>query len=177
MAGIQSGFEVGIGVRMRTWGKWVSEIQQPRKKNRIWLGAFSTPEMATRAHNVAVLSIKGNSTILNFPKLARSLPRPASNSPQDVQATASKELRVDTKRAKRDSRVVEPRDEFRLWLRSASLSLLSYFLCCWCSGFVFVLLGVVGLGFEEGFALVFGLRFERELRWSRVWFLWITESV
>ena len=44
------------------------------------------------------------------------------------------------------------------------LSLLSYFLCCWCSGFVFVLLGVVGLGFEEGFVLVFGLRFERELR-------------
>ena len=35
-----------------------------------------------------------------------------------------------------------------------SLSLLSYFLCCGCSGSVFVLLGVVGLGFEEGFALV-----------------------
>ena len=114
MAGIQSGFEVGIGVRMRTWAKWVSEIQQPRKKNRIWLGTFSTPEMATRAHDVAVMSIKGNSTILNFPELARSLPRPASNSPQDVQAAASKELRVDTRRAKRDNKVVEPRDEFRL---------------------------------------------------------------
>ena len=35
-----------------------------------------------------------------------------------------------------------------------SLSLLSYFLCCGCSESVFVLLGVVGLGFEEGFALV-----------------------
>ena len=35
-----------------------------------------------------------------------------------------------------------------------SLSLLSYFLCYGCSGFVFMLLGVVGLGFEEGFALV-----------------------
>ena len=35
-----------------------------------------------------------------------------------------------------------------------SLSLLSYFLCYGCSGSVFVLLGVVGLGFEEGFALV-----------------------
>ena len=42
----------------------------------------------------------------------------------------------------------------QLWLRSTSLSLLSYFLCCGCSGSVFVLLGVVGLGFEEGFALV-----------------------
>ncbi|KAK9987225.1 hypothetical protein SO802_032176 [Lithocarpus litseifolius] len=38
-----------------------------RKKNRIWLGTFSTPKMAGRAHDVAGLSIKGNSTILNCP--------------------------------------------------------------------------------------------------------------
>ncbi|KAK7245437.1 hypothetical protein RIF29_40283 [Crotalaria pallida] len=46
--------------------------------------------MAARAHDVAALTIKGSSAILNFPELAASLPRPASKSPQDVQAAAMK---------------------------------------------------------------------------------------
>lgn len=76
------------GVRMRQWGKWVSEIREPNKRSRIWLGSFPTAEMAARAYDAAVVCLRGPKATLNFPNSPpQSLP--PCNSPKEIQVAAA----------------------------------------------------------------------------------------
>ncbi|KAG1330703.1 putative ethylene-responsive transcription factor ERF014 [Cocos nucifera] len=77
------------GVRMRSWGSWVSEIRAPYQKTRIWLGSYSTPEAAARAYDAALLCLKGSSAALNFPTSLPCHPPDTIMSPKSIQRVAA----------------------------------------------------------------------------------------
>lgn len=80
------------GVRMRRWGKWVSEIRDPQKKKRIWLGSFRSQCEAAHAFDAAALMCLRNPiSQLNFPDHYYKLPSgsPGHYSTRQIQAAAA----------------------------------------------------------------------------------------
>ncbi|CDP10066.1 unnamed protein product [Coffea canephora] len=57
------------GVRQRTWGKWVAEIREPKKRTRLWLGSFATAEEAAMAYDEAARRLYGPDAYVNLPHL------------------------------------------------------------------------------------------------------------
>uniref|UniRef100_A0A0D6QR97 AP2/ERF domain-containing protein n=1 Tax=Araucaria cunninghamii TaxID=56994 RepID=A0A0D6QR97_ARACU len=78
------------GIRMRKWGKWVSEVRMPKSREKIWLGSYDTPEKAARAYDAAVVCLRGRHANLNFPNSIPEIPPGSSLSPPQIQRVAAK---------------------------------------------------------------------------------------
>ncbi|XP_037476810.1 uncharacterized protein LOC119354206 [Triticum dicoccoides] len=77
------------GVRQRRWGRWVSEVREPNRGKRHWLGTVG----ATLAYDRADVAIFGSGAIVNFPSaffISTAQPvqcHPASSSPYAAAAS------------------------------------------------------------------------------------------
>ncbi|KAF0898295.1 hypothetical protein E2562_007148 [Oryza meyeriana var. granulata] len=85
------------GVRRRgRAGRWVCEVRVPGRRGcRLWLGTFDEAEAAARAHDAAMLALRGRAACLNFADSAwlLAVPPPAAfRSAGDVQLAVAQAL-------------------------------------------------------------------------------------
>nr|XP_043637951.1 uncharacterized protein LOC122608948 [Erigeron canadensis] len=64
------------GVRQRTWGKWVSEIREPNRGSRVWLGTFNSAREAAIAYDSAARRLYGPNAHVNLPEETENAPPP-----------------------------------------------------------------------------------------------------
>ncbi|KAL7602149.1 dehydration-responsive element-binding protein 2D [Lactuca sativa] len=72
--GPENAFCTYKGVRQRTWGRWVSEIREPNRGSRLWLGTFTSAREAAVAYDTAARRLFGADAHLNLPDEAPPSP-------------------------------------------------------------------------------------------------------